>query len=434
MTVSLLAGSTPVILIVDDDEVIRMLMRQFLEGEGYAVVEAEDGPAALEKLAEQAFDLVILDIAMPGIDGPDVCEHIRSAMADPPPVLMVTALDDEKSIERSYGAGAVDYIRKPLRWPVLKNRIRYILGSHRAKQELELLSRNYEMILDAAANGICGVDDRGLISYINPAALKMLGYGIEEVRERDYRTVFKISLPGSEESSEDCCPYFTKTDIKSTTCFDEARMLRKDGTSFPVDFRSTPIRQGHRLIGGVLVFQDVTERQEAAELIRYMANHDPLTNLPNRNYFRRRLPQAISLARRYGRILCLLFIDLDRFKPINDQFGHGVGDIVLMQVAERLRSVLRTSDSVCRLGGDEFVILLESTEALDGATLVAQKVIESLNEPIEAGDHVCFIGASIGISVFPLDCQDAETMLRHADIAMYEAKKKGRNCWQLYTE
>ena len=97
-----------------------------------------------------------------------------------------------------------------------------------------------------------------------------------------------------------------------------------------------------------------------------------------------------------------------------------------------MRSVLRTSDSVCRLGGDEFVILLESTETIEGATLVAQKVIESLNEPIEAGDHICFIGASIGISVFPQDCDDAETMLRHADIAMYEAKKKGRNCWQLY--
>ena len=122
-----------------------------------------------------------------------------------------------------------------------------------------------------------------------------------------------------------------------------------------------PPEEAGRLIGGVLVFQDVTERQEAAELIRYMANHDPLTNLPNRNYFRRRLPQAISLAKRYGRILCLLFIDLDRFKPINDQYGHGVGDMVLMQVAERLRGALRTSDSVCRLGGDEFVILLESS-------------------------------------------------------------------------
>lgn len=432
MTVPLFTGTTPAILIVDDDEVMRMLLRQFLEGEGYAVSEAENGHNALEKLTERAFDLIILDIAMPGIDGPNVCEHICSSMLDAPPVLMVTALDDEQSVERSYSAGAVDYIRKPLRWPVLKNRIRYILGARRAKQELELLSKNYEMILDAAANGICGVDSKGNISYINPAALKMLGYANDEVMGLPCRQIFKLSIPGGEDYTEDCCPFFGPQEASATARFDEARMQRQDGTSFPVDFRSTPIRQGQKLVGGVVVFQDVTERQEAAELIRYMANHDPLTNLPNRNYFRRRLPQAISLAKRYNRILCLLFIDLDRFKPINDQFGHGVGDIVLMQVAERLRRALRTSDSVCRLGGDEFVILLESTETLEGATLVAQKAIESLNEPIEAGDHICFIGASIGISVFPNDCADAETMLRHADIAMYEAKKKGRNCWQLY--
>ena len=432
MTVSLFTGAIPSILIVDDDEVMRMLLRQFLEGEGYAVIEAENGQVGLERMSERSFDLVILDIAMPGIDGPGVCHHICSSMLDAPPVLMVTALDDEESIDRSYTAGAVDYIRKPLRWPVLKNRIRYILGARRAKQELELLSRNYEMILDAAANGICGVDDQGLISYINPAALHMLGYYNDELKGRDCREVFRLSLPGSDNFTESCCPFLEPGKEDTNARYDEARMQRRDGTSFPVDFRSTPIRQGRRLVGGVLVFQDVTERQEAAELIRYMANHDPLTNLPNRNYFRRRLPQAISLAKRYGRILCLLFIDLDRFKPINDQFGHAVGDIVLMQVAERLRHNLRTSDSVCRLGGDEFVILLESTDTIDGATLVAQKAIDSLNEPIEAGDHVCFIGASIGISVYPVDCEDAETMLRHADIAMYEAKKKGRNCWHLH--
>ena len=110
MTVSLFSEAIPAILIVDDDEVMRMLLRQFLEGEGYAVTEAEDGPAALERLAERSYDLVILDIAMPGIDGPGVCAHICSSMVDAPPVLMVTALDDEKSIERSYSAGAVDYI------------------------------------------------------------------------------------------------------------------------------------------------------------------------------------------------------------------------------------------------------------------------------------------------------------------------------------
>lgn len=432
MTVTLLARSTPFILLVDDDEVIRMLLRQFLEGEGYTVMEAEDGHLALQLLTRYSFDLIVLDIAMPGIDGPEVCQRIHDTISDAPPVLMVTAVEDELTIERSYSAGAVDYIGKPLRWPVLKNRIRYILSAHRSKQELELLSKNYEMILDAAANGICGVNSARKINYINPAALRMLGYNVADVTGRNYMEIFKLSVPGGDSFFEDCCPFFDQQEAQCTISYDEARMMRRDGTSFPVDFHATPILSGQQLVGSVLVFQDITERQESAELIRYLANHDPLTNLPNRNYFRRRLPQAISLAKRYKRLLCLLFIDLDRFKPINDQYGHGVGDIVLVQVAERLRAVLRTSDSVCRLGGDEFVILLESTSTIEGAVMVAQKAIEALNEPIEADDHICYIGASIGISVFPKDCEDSETMLRNADIAMYEAKKKGRNCWHLY--
>lgn len=425
----------PRILIADDDEIMRLLIRQFLERQGYQVVEAEDGRAALEKLSQSAFDLIILDMAMPGIDGPGVCAHIRAAMNNPPPVLMVTALDDEASVDRAYKAGAEDYISKPLHWPVLKNRIRHILGAYRARQELELLSRNYEMILDAAANGICGIDAEGGITYINPIALRMLGYdGDEEVRGKHYSEIFRLSQPGSDSFAEQCCPFFSRSEIITTTYFDEARLQRKDGTCFPVDFCSTPIRQNNQLIGGVLIFHDITERQEAAELIRHMANHDALTNLPNRNNFNRRLPQAVALAERCNRILCLLFIDLDRFKPINDEYGHTVGDMVLTQVADRLRLVLRASDSVYRLGGDEFVILLESTGTVEGATTVAQKVIDSLGEPISARGHLCFIGASIGISVYPDDCDDAETMLRHADIAMYDAKKRGRNRWRLYQQ
>lgn len=167
-------------------------------------------------------------------------------------------------------------------------------------------------------------------------------------------------------------------------------------------------------------------------MIRYMANHDSLTNLPNRNFCNKRLPQAISLAKRQNRIVCLLFIDLDRFKPINDKFGHAVGDRVLRRVADRLKKMLRASDSVCRLGGDEFVILLESTQSVEGAEYVAQKTIETLNEPIVVEGHQCSIGASIGISIYPHDCQDANTMLQHADIAMYAAKKLGRNRFQRY--
>ncbi len=425
--------ATPRLLIVDDDEVIRVVLRQFLEAEQYLVEELDNGYDALKRIAEVSFDLVILDITMPGIDGPNVCEHISTSLINPPPVLMVTALDDEDNVDRSFNAGAVDYIKKPIRWPVLKNRIRYILGSHRAKLKLELLSKNYEMILDAAANGICGVNACGEISYMNPAGLKMLGYKQEEVLGSPYEKIFQLSPPGEDILAMECCPFFKDSSVQDTTYFKEVRLLRKDQSMFPADFRSTPIIQANFLAGGVLVYEDITERLEAAELIRYMANHDTLTKLPNRNYLRKRLPQAVSLAQRQKRILCLLFIDLDRFKPINDTYGHGVGDRVLVQAAESLRTTLRSSDSVCRLGGDEFVILLESTNTVEGASYVAQKAIDLLNEPIEVDGHICCIGASIGISVYPDDCHDAASMLRHADVAMYQAKRNGRNCWAFYS-
>ncbi len=427
-------SSIPNILIVDDDEVVRILLRQFLEGAGYNTIEAENGQQALDIAAENNFDLVIMDISMPGIDGPEVCEQIRTSMVNPPPVLMITALDDDETVDRSFKVGAIDYIRKPIRWAVLKNRIRYIIGSYRSQLELANLSRNYELILDTAANGICGLDQDRKINYINPAALSLLGYKRYEVIGKLYSDIFRMSMPGTSEFDVDCCPFFDNSGSWEPLHFDEVRLLRHDGTSFPVDFRVTPIVEAKRLTGGVLVFQDITERQQAAELIRYMANHDSLTNLPNRNYLRKRLPQAISLAKRYKRKLFLLFIDLDRFKPINDTYGHDVGDQVLVEVARRLTYMLRTSDSVCRLGGDEFVILLESTTGSTGAELVAQKTIDVLNESIDVNDHICYIGASVGISVYPDDSQDAETLLRHGDIAMYQAKEKGRNCWIRYKD
>ncbi|HHO46945.1 MAG TPA: diguanylate cyclase, partial [Desulfobacteraceae bacterium] len=397
MSLTTLKGNNS-ILIVDDDEILRMLLRQFLEGEGYQVTEADNGTQALDKLSSAAFDLVIMDIAMPGIDGLSVCEQIKSALPDPPPVLMITALEDVESIDRSFKAGAVDLIRKPIQWSVLRNRIKYIINAYHARREIEEMSRNYEMILEAAANGICGINEHRRISFVNPAAQKMLGFAQAEVIGRPYWEIFKASKPGTDDFAVDCCPFFQESAAKESFHYDELRLERKDGTSFPVDFRSTPMIEGKKVAGAVLVFQDVTERQQAAEMIRYMANHDSLTNLPNRNFCNKRLPQAISLAKRQNRIVCLLFIDLDRFKPINDKFGHGVGDRVLRQVADRLKKMLRASDSVCRLGGDEFVILLESTQSVEGAEYVAQKTIEILNEPIEVEGHQCSIGASIGIS------------------------------------
>ena len=426
--------AVPNILVVDDDDVVRLLLRQFLEGAGYNVVESEDGYQAMARIAERQFDLVIMDIAMPGINGHEVCEQIRTTVENPPPLFMITAFDDEESVDRSFRAGAVDYIHKPIRWSVLKNRIRYIIGAQRSKLELKNLSRSYSLILDAAANGICGLDKNRQINYINPVALEMLGYSREEVMGLGYDKIFRLSEPGTDEFELDCCPFFAENDEQTSLQLEEIRLLRKDKSSFPVDFRCTPIIEDHQLAGAVLVFQDITERQRAQEMIRHMANHDSLTKLPNRNYFDKRLPQAISLAKRYERKLFLMFIDLDRFKNVNDTYGHSVGDQVLVEVGERLTSMLRTSDSICRLGGDEFVILLESTDTTKGAEHVASKMIKLLNKPIKAGNGTCKIGASIGISCFPDDSDDAESMIRHGDIAMYRAKQTGRNCWVFYKD
>ena len=424
--------TSPSILIVDDDEVLRLLLKQFLEGEGYLVTEAADGSEALHKLSEAFYDLVIMDIAMPGIDGLAVCEQLKLSMTEPPPVLIITGLDDEESVDRAFIAGAVDLIRKPILWSVLRNRIRYVINAYRDRLEVEDVTRNYEMILEAAANGICGINVEQRISFANPAAFKMLGYKSEEIIDKHYKDIFQVSKPGTDDFNIDCCPFFQPSSAKELFQYDELRLLRKDGTSFPVDCHATPIVDDGKITGAVLVFQDVTERQQAAELIRYMANHDSLSTLPNRNYCNNRLPQAISLAKRENRFICLLFIDLDRFKPINDNYGHAVGDKVLLEVANRLKKMLRASDSVCRLGGDEFVILLESTVTVEGAMNVAQKTIEIMNEPIVVDGINCSIGASIGLSIYPVDCQEADTMLQHADIAMYEAKKKGRNRFELF--
>jgi len=384
-------------------------------------------------LKSEAVDLVLLDIAMPGIDGCGLCGRMQRELPQPPPVLMITGLVDAEMVDQAFQAGAIDYIRKPIFWPVLKNRLRYILEAHRGTQELARLNRNYEAILNSAADGIIGLEGSGLISYVNPAAERLLGMKGKKVLGSSYRKVLRFSLPGTDQFDFDCCAMLHEPEGSGHHAFEELRLQRRDGTRLLVDCRVTAIR-GRKgdISGAVLLLQDATERQQAAELVRHMANHDALTNLPNRNYFTRRLPQAISLAKRQQRQLCLLFIDLDRFKPVNDQYGHGVGDHVLLEVARRLESMLRSSDSVCRLGGDEFVILLESSDDLLGARQVALKVIETLNIPIVVDDISCSIGASIGISVYPLDSGHADEMLRHADIAMYRAKEKGRNRVEVY--
>lgn len=223
-----------------------------------------------------------------------------------------------------------------------------------------------------------------------------------------------------------------------------------------VDWLGVPLKSGDRAFG-VLVVQSYTEkmrfgdrekeiltfvsqhiasaleRKQAAETIRHLAFHDALTGLPNRTLFRDRFTQALAHAQRKKEVLAMLFLDLDRFKTINDTLGHAVGDRLLEAVAERLRRSVREGDTMARLGGDEFMLLLQGAHTIEGIAKVAEKILHAFRPSFHVAGHDLHITTSIGISLFPHDGHDAETLLKNADIALYRAKEHGRNNYQLYT-
>jgi diguanylate cyclase (GGDEF)-like protein len=199
------------------------------------------------------------------------------------------------------------------------------------------------------------------------------------------------------------------------------------------EFTLTPITSSHATVGAVLIVTDVTERVESEGRIREIAFFDTLTGLPNRLLLQDRIQQAIASASRNGNKAAIMFLDLDRFKEINDLHGHDAGDVVLRQVAQRISRCLRKNDTLARLGGDEFVVVLQDIDKPSLATMVAEKIIELQTHSLTVGDHALRIGTTIGIALFPDDGMDSETLLKHADIAMYRAKGRGRNTYQYYT-
>ncbi len=212
----------------------------------------------------------------------------------------------------------------------------------------------------------------------------------------------------------------------------EEQVDTPDGKERPTLINVSAIGDADKVEFYVLVFTDITAQKEAEEELRYLANYDSLTGLPNRTLLMDRIQHGIEQAKRAQKSLALCFIDLDKFKQVNDSLGHDVGDQLLQEVAKRLRTTLRETDTIARLGGDEFVVLLESYKNDDNISHVARKMLQSISEPMQLGDHTVSVSPSIGIAVYPDDAQDANALLKHADVAMYHAKDLGRNNFQFF--
>jgi PAS domain S-box-containing protein len=461
------ASRNDLVLLVDDDPVARLLTASALAERHWRVIEADGGAHALELFSENQPDVVVLDALMPDIDGFITCERLRRLPGgEHVPVLMLTGLDDEPSIARAYEAGATDFfVKSTTQWTLLSERLRYLIRASRMREELaesrakltkaQRIARLGSWEWNIAARWvklseecfpIAGLpqQEEGLADWFVWSRV------IEDERAR-IEMLFREALAGNGQMNFEC------------------RIARPNGQVRIVHIEAEIDRdEGLRASAVHGVIQDITERKHAEDQIRQLANYDSLTGLPNRRFFRDQFQSALERARTSGTAVGVLFIDLDRFKQINDTLGHQVGDQLLREVAKRLYQCVRENDtvaraaeragpsqgmrppsigsatrslaagsqaapapistnSVARLGGDEFTILLTDMSEPSLIEGVAQRLLETMRKPFSFSGHELFVTASIGLATYPADGNDVDTLLRKADIAMYAVKDSGRN-------
>ncbi len=415
-------NARPRILIVDDAPENVMVLGQVLEVV-YDVQFATSGQEALNLAFQRAPDLVLLDVMMPGMNGMDVLRHLRDhELTRDIPVIMISADASEQTQLEGLDMGADDYLTKPVVTTVLQARVRNLLQRKQAETQLRLAAHVFRY----SGEAIMVTDRDNLIVEVNPAFTRLTGYALDEVRGKNPKML----------SSGHATPdvYRAMWAALRQDGFWQGEMWdrKKDGSVFPKLLTITVVRTRHGDIEyHIASFTSISEQKAAEERIQHLAHHDTLTGLPNRLLLKGTLEHDLAQARRDGRNLALMFIDLDRFKSINDSLGHPIGDDLLVEVARRLNLCVRESDMVARLGGDEFVVMLSNASA-DAAAHVARIILQRLGQPYDIQGHTLRTTGSIGISLCPDDCDTYEAIMKNADLALYEAKSQGRNNYQFF--
>lgn len=413
------------ILVADDSRFIRFTLREFLEHDGYEVVEAENGMQALSLFKELKPDIILMDFMMPEIDGVSACAQLQKLpFGKNTPVIMITSLEDENSVNLAFEAGATDYISKPINWAVLSKRLSRLLRARHTEITLDQNEAFARSIINYAVEGIITIDTNGIIGYINPSAEKIFGYTSTEVIGNN------ISMLIPEPCYDDC----TNLDINSKFTEKNLEILgrQKSNSSLPIEVTISKFYVGEKFFF-TIILRDITERRHYEEMIKYQAFYDSLTALPNRLLLKDRIALEISHSKYTKQSLAIMYIDLDRFKLINDTLGHDIGDKLLKEVAVRLKNCVNQTDTVARIGGDEFVILLPKITCEENIGNISNKILETIREPILIDSHELYISVSIGVTIYPDDGENQETLLTNADVAMYRAKEKGKNNFQIYT-
>jgi diguanylate cyclase (GGDEF)-like protein/PAS domain S-box-containing protein len=409
-----------------------------------ALGQAHDGPFLIEavtslahgiaRLRQGDIDVVLVDLALPDSQGIATFDRLFAA-APQTPIMTLSAPDDEALSIQAVQHGSQGYFSKGhFSGHLVSQSLRNIIQRKAVEAKLYGEKIRAEITLNSISDAVIATDLRGNIDYLNAAAEKLTGWRREEAQGLPIDTVMQLINFRTHEHGRNPIEWVLQDDEPmGMTC--DTVLIKRDGSQIQVEDSAAPIHDSNgRIKGAVIVFHDVTAAHAMTLKMTHLAQHDFLTNLPNRVLLEDRIAQAILLAQRNGTKLALFFLDLDNFKLINDSLGHEVGDMLLKSVAARLCNCVRSSDTVSRQGGDEFVLLLAEGMHAENAALTADKIIAVLAAPHAIAQHELHITPSIGISVYPTDANDATTLMKNADTAMYHAKEKGRNNYQFFKD
>lgn len=442
-------GQVQRILIVDDESRIRSSLRVLLEAAGREIQECGKGLDAVTLLKSQKIDLILLDINLPDISGLEVLEWITNRKISTS-VIFISADDSIDSAIFALRYGAVEFVRKPVNLDEIQRKVENTLHRLRMERSYAMMTTRiqqseqlHRFLVENSPDLIYTLDDTGRFMFINSRIESLLGYTREELIGRSYCAIVH------DEDVEKAHYAFNerRVDSRATTNLEVRLKCKNDSFRYfdshyivammnatgiygeKQDGRDTPTKC---FMGTYGVARDITERKIAEETISFQALHDQLTHLPNQRLFKDRLEMALTHSKRHGGVVAVMFIDLDRFKLVNDTYGHAEGDELLKKVARRLQNCMRAGDTLARKGGDEFTVLLPDLNQAEDASIIADKILNELKSPFPIAGQEFRVTASIGIAVFPRDGETVDTLLKNADIAMYRVKADGKNDTKFY--
>jgi predicted signal transduction protein with EAL and GGDEF domain/DNA-binding response OmpR family regulator len=451
------------ILIIDDDPTLRLIAEKKLQQYGYVVLTAATGKEGIQIAIEKSPDILLLDYELPDMTGVEVCRYLRNhTVAIDKPILFIAGKEDYQSIENAFQAGATDFSSKPLNWNILVYRIQYMLRAHEIN--LSLISSEARLAkaqkVAKLANWEYNVADKSFkwsetmydLLDINPQ--KMENISLEDFFQR----IPEPDLYTVQQAITNC--------IENNISFDLEHLLTTgEGQHKIVSHLASVIKNDlNDIVEYVGTLQDITERRCTEDQVRSLAYFDSLTGLMNRESFLTSIDAVLSGNEKYDLLSALLFIDLDDFKRVNDTLGHDLGDLLLCEIADRLKQCVRTAEQdreyqtdnhrliknplpdgvvrlnsidiqrfdLARLGGDEFTIFLTDIPNEEVAASVSNRLLKALEKPFILDGYEVYVTFSIGIAVSPYDGENIQVLLKNADTAMYSAKTNGKNTFRFY--